>query len=59
MVVTYWYFDLQLLKLVPRVISLNPVYGKVYPIQQYVIQSVSNLPQVSGFLLVLRFSPPI
>ena len=31
MVVTEWYFDLQLLQLVPRVISSNTVYGKVYP----------------------------
>ena len=39
--------------------SLNPAYGKVYSIQHYVIKFVSDLRQVSGFLQVLRFPPPI
>ena len=59
-VVIVWYLDLQLpVQLVPSVMSSNPVYGEVYSIQQYVIQFVSNFRQVGGFLLVLRFSPPI
>ena len=33
--------------------------GEVYPIQHYVIMFVSDLRQVSGFLPVLRFPPPI
>ena len=32
---------------------------EVYSIQHYVIKFVSDLWQVSGFLLVLRFPPPI
>jgi len=35
------------------------VYCKVYAIQHYVIKFVSDLPQVSGFLWVLQFPPPI
>jgi hypothetical protein len=31
---------------------------EVYTIQHYVIKFVSDLPQVSGFFQVLRFSPP-
>ena len=37
----------------------NPVYDDVYSIQHYVIKFVSDLPQVGGFLRVLRFPPPI
>jgi hypothetical protein len=33
--------------------------GGVYLIQHYVIKFVSDLLQVSGFLLVLWFPPPI
>ena len=39
--------------------SSNPVHGEVYSIQHYVIQFVSDLRQVGGFLLVFRFPPPI
>jgi hypothetical protein len=42
-----------------KVVSSNPVHGKVYLIQHYVIKFVSDLRQVSGFLRVLRFPPPI
>jgi hypothetical protein len=42
-----------------NVVSLNPVHGKVYSIQQYVIQFVSDLRQVCVFPRVLRFPPPI
>ena len=31
------------------IVSSNPVYGKVYSIQHYVIEFVSNLRQVGGF----------
>jgi hypothetical protein len=33
--------------------------GEVYSIQHYVIKFVSDMRQVSGFLQVLRFPPPI
>jgi hypothetical protein len=42
-----------------NVVSSNPVYGKVYLIQHYVIKFVSDLRQVGGILRVLRFPPPI
>ena len=42
-----------------KVVSLNPVCGEVYSIQHYVIQFVSDLRQVSGFLQVHRFPPPV
>jgi hypothetical protein len=42
------------------VVILNPrPSDKVYSIQHYVIKFVSDLRQVSGFLPVLRFPPPI
>jgi hypothetical protein len=42
-----------------NVVSSNPVYDEVYSIQHYMIKFVSDLRQVSGFLRVLRFPPPI
>jgi hypothetical protein len=36
-----------------NVVSSNPVHGKVYSIQYYVIKFVSDLRQVSGFIRVL------
>jgi hypothetical protein len=33
-----------------KVVSLNPVHGKVYTIQHFVTKFLSNLRQVSGFL---------
>jgi hypothetical protein len=42
-----------------KVVSLNPVHGEVYLTQHYVIKFVSDLRQVSGFLPVLRFPPPM
>ena len=39
--------------------SSNPVHGEVYSIQHYVIKIVSDLRQVIGFLLVLRFPSPM
>jgi len=41
------------------VVSSNPVHGKVYSIQHYVIKFVSDLQQVGGFLRAFRFPPPI
>ena len=62
-VVIAWYLDLQLpVQSVPimiKVVSSNPVHGEVYSIQHYVIKFVSELWQVSGFLQILRFPPPI
>ena len=42
-----------------NVVSSNLAHGKVYWIQHYVIKFVSDLQQVSGFLRVLWFPPPI
>ena len=42
-----------------KVVSSNPVNDDVFPIQQYVIKFVNELRQVSDFLWVLRFPPPI
>ena len=62
-VVIIWLLDLQLPVLsVPtctEVVSSNPIYGEVYPMQHYVIKLFSDLRQVAGFLWVLRFPPPI
>ena len=40
-------------------VSSNPVNGEVYLIQHCVINFVSDLRHVGGFLLVLRLPPPI
>ena len=61
-VVIVWLLDLQLpVQLVPitKVVSSNPDHGEVCLIQHYVIKYVSVLKQVSGFLRVLWFPPPI
>ena len=42
-----------------KVVSSNPAHERVYSIQQYVIQYVSELRQVGGFHRVLRFPPPL
>jgi hypothetical protein len=51
--------DLQLpvqsVPITTKVMSSNPVHGKVYSIQHNVIKFVSNLPQVCGFLWVHQF----
>jgi hypothetical protein len=41
-----------------KIVSLNPAPGEVYSIQHYVMNFVSDLQQVSGFLQVLRFPTP-
>jgi hypothetical protein len=47
------------LPIITKVVSLNPAHGEVYSTQHYVIKSVSDLRQVSGFLQVLQFPPPM
>jgi len=43
----------------PSISITTNANGDVYLIQQYVIQIVSAVQQVGGFLRVLRFPPPI
>ena len=50
---------MQSVHITTNVVSSNPVYGEVYSTQHYVIKFVSDLRQVSGFLRVLQFPPPI
>ena len=49
MVVIVWYVDLQLpvhsVPITTKVVGSNPVHGKVYSIQHYVIKFVSYLRQ--------------
>jgi hypothetical protein len=47
----------QTVPITTKVVSLNPAYSKVYLIQHYVIKFVNDIPQVGGFLRVLRFPP--
>jgi hypothetical protein len=55
-----WYFDLQLpLPITTEGMGSNPAYGEVYSIQHCVIKLVSDLRQVSDFLRVVWFPPPI
>ena len=42
-----------------KVVSSNPAHAEVYSMQHYVITFVRDLRQIGGFLLVLRFPPPI
>ena len=57
------WLDLQLpvqsVPITTEVVSWNPVHDEVYSIQHYVIKFVSDLREVCGFLLVLRFPSPI
>ena len=50
---------MQSMHITTNVVSSNPAQGDVYSIQHYVIKFVSDLRQVSGFLRVLRFPPPL
>ena len=63
MTLILWYLDLHLpMQLVPiiiNVVSSSPAYGEVYSIHRYVINFVSDLRQVGGFIRVLRFPQPI
>ena len=49
----------QFMPITTKVVSSNPVHGEKYSIQHNVIEFVSDLRQVVGFLRVLRFPPPI
>ena len=49
---------MQSVPITTKVVSSNPIHGEVYLIH-YVMKFVSDLRQVSGFLQVLRFPPPI
>jgi len=55
--------DLQLLvqsvPITTKVVNSNTVHREMDWIQHYVIKFVSYLRQVSGFLWILRFPPPI
>jgi len=52
--------DLQLpVHITTNVVSSNPAHDEVYSMQLYVTMFVSDVRQVSGFLRVLRFHPPI
>jgi len=44
---------------ITKVMSLNPARGELYSIQHYVITFVRDLRQFGGFIMVLRFHPPI
>ena len=63
MAMVVWLLELQLpMQSVPittDVVSSNLDQGEVYSMQHYVLKFVSDLQQVSGFLRVLRFPPPI
>jgi hypothetical protein len=50
---------MQSVPLTINVVNSNPFHGEVYSIQAYVIKFVSDFRQVSGFLRVLRFLPPM
>jgi hypothetical protein len=49
----------QSVSIATNVVSLNLAHGKVYLMQHYVINSVSDLLQVCGFLRVFLFPPPV
>ena len=54
-VVIVWQLDLQLpvqsVIITINIVSLNLAHGEVYSIQHYMIKFVSDLKQVSGFLI--------
>ena len=49
----------QLVPITTNVVSSIPVHSKMYSIQHYVINFVSDLREVGDFLRVLRFPRPI
>jgi hypothetical protein len=49
----------QSVPIISNIVISNPANGEVYSIQHYVIKLVSDFRQVSDFLRVLRFPPPI
>jgi hypothetical protein len=50
---------MQSVPITTKVVSSNPVHGKLYLIQRYEIEVVNDLRQVGGFLQELWFRPPI
>ena len=54
--VVFLQLPMQSVPITTKVVSSN--HGEVYLILYYVIKFVSDLRQVCGFLLVLRFPPP-
>ena len=46
---------MQSVPITTSVVRYKPVHGEVYSIQHYLINFVSELRQVDGFLRVLRF----
>ena len=56
---TTTYVCIQSVSITTHVVRTNPAYGEVYLIKHHVIQCVSDLRQVGGFLLALRFPQPI
>jgi hypothetical protein len=62
-VVIVWSLGLQLpgqsVHITTKVVGSNPAHIEVHSIQCCVIRFVSDLRQVSGFLRVLQFPPPI
>ena len=74
MVVIAWWLDLQLpvqsVHITTKIVSSKPIHGEVYLLllnvidpqvllDKHVIKFVNDLRQVSDFLHVLQFSPPI
>ena len=59
--IVWWLLQLRIqsVHITSIIVSLNPVHGKMYSMQAYVIKFVSDLRQVGGFLQVPRFPPPI
>ena len=57
------YISLQLsvqsMHITTEVVSSNIAHGEVYSMQHCVIKFVSDLQQVGGFLMVVRFPRPI
>ena len=48
-IVYYYYCIPRPMPITTKVVSSNPIHGKVYSIQHYVIKFVSDLRQVGGF----------
>ena len=51
--------SVQSVPITTKIVNSKPVHGEAYSIQHFVITFVSDLRQVCGFFLVLRFPPPI
>ena len=50
---------MQSVSITTKIVSSNLAHGEVHSIKHYVIQFVSDLGKVEGFLLVLLFLLPI